>query len=165
MYSYTVKPGDTLFSISEDFRTPYQSILQANSLPDPDMIIPGQQIAIPGFPDPVTLPYTIEVSIGRRQLTLLENGSVIKTYPVAIGRMLFETPTGEFIIVNRAPNPGGPFGVLWLSLSKKGYGIHGTNDPSSIGQAVSRGCVRMFNEDVLELGSLVPNGTKVLIKA
>ncbi|PYZ98291.1 L,D-transpeptidase [Alteribacter lacisalsi] len=163
MYTYTVRPGDTLYSIAEDFRTPYQTILEANTLPDPNIITPGQSIMIPGFPDPATIPYSIEVSIGQRQLTLFENRTVKKTYPVAVGRMLFETPVGEFIIVNRAPNPGGPYGVLWLSLSRKGYGIHGTNDPSSIGQAVSRGCVRMFNEDVLEVGAIVPNGTRVTI--
>jgi lipoprotein-anchoring transpeptidase ErfK/SrfK len=61
-------------------------------------------------------------------------------------------------------NPGGPFGVLWLSLSKQGYGIHGTNDPSSIGKAVSHGCVRMHNRDVLQLAEKVPNGTRVIIR-
>lgn len=87
----------------------------------------------------------------------------MKTYPIAVGKMLTTTPVGQFVIVNREPNPGGPFGALWLSLSKKGYGIHGTNDPSSIGKAVSKGCIRMHNSDVLELASLVPNGTSVVI--
>ncbi len=78
--------------------------------------------------------------------------------------MVTATPIGDFVIVNRQTNPGGPFGAMWLSLSKLHYGIHGTNDPSSIGKAVSHGCIRMFNKDVLELSSLVPNGTKVLIR-
>ena len=78
--------------------------------------------------------------------------------------MLFETPIGNYIIVNKQPNPGGPFGAMWMSLSKEHYGIHGTNDPSSIGNAVSRGCVRMYNQDVLQLASIVPNGTPVSIR-
>jgi len=53
---------------------------------------------------------------------------------------------------------------MWMSLSKEHYGIHGTNDPSSIGKAVSRGCVRMYNQDVLQLASIVPNGTPVSIR-
>ncbi|WP_026689628.1 L,D-transpeptidase family protein [Alteribacter aurantiacus] len=164
MYQHIVKAGETLFSISEDYRTPYQVILQANQLPNPNLIFVGQAIIIPGIPDPDQIPYSILVSISNRTLTLYENNRVVAVYPIAVGRMLFDTPIGDFIIVNREPNPGGPFGALWLSLSKKSYGIHGTNDPSSIGQAVSRGCVRMFNNDVLELGSIVPNGTRVSIR-
>lgn len=53
---------------------------------------------------------------------------------------------------------------MWLSLSKKSYGIHGTNDPSSIGKAVSKGCIRMYNAQVNELAKIVPNGTGVYIR-
>lgn len=59
---------------------------------------------------------------------------------------------------------GGPFGAMWLNLSKVHYDIHGTNDPSLIGKAVSLGCIRMYNQDVIELASIVPNGTRVIIK-
>lgn len=78
--------------------------------------------------------------------------------------MLTQTPIGEFVIVNREPEPGGPYGAMWLSLSKYGYGIHGTNNPSSIGQSVSKGCIRMYNQDVLQLARIVPNGTRVIIQ-
>lgn len=77
--------------------------------------------------------------------------------------MLTSTPFGNFVIINKAPNPGGPFGTLWMSLSKEHYGIHGTNNPSSIGKAVSKGCIRMYNKDVEELASIVPIGTAVFI--
>ncbi len=164
MYQHIVQPGETLFSISEDFRTPYAAILQANVIPNPNMIYVGQVIVIPGIPDPNQIPYAITVSISGRTLTLYDNEGVQKVYPIAVGRMLFDTPVGEFVIVNRAPNPGGPYGTMWLSLSKKSYGIHGTNDPSSIGKAVSRGCVRMYNHDVEELAAIVPNGTSVSIR-
>ena len=77
--------------------------------------------------------------------------------------MLHDTPTGNYIIINKAPNPGGPFGTMWMSISKIHYGIHGTNDPSSIGKYVSKGCIRMHNRDVEELAKTIPIGTSVTI--
>lgn len=107
--------------------------------------------------------YSITVNVSNRELTLYQDGSLIKTYPVGIGKMLTPTPTGIYTIINKAPNPGGPFGVMWMGLSKPHYGIHGTNDPSSIGKVVSHGCIRMYNQDVLELSRKVPVGTTVTI--
>lgn len=161
---HTVKAGETLWSISEDYRTPIQSIIKANPGINPNMILIGQKIKIPGFPAPETLPYSIIVDLSDRKLTLLQNGQTQKVYPVGVGRMLHETPTGSYIIINKAPNPGGPYGTMWMSLSKKHYGIHGTNDPSSIGKYVSRGCIRMHNKDVEELAKTVPIGTSVQIR-
>lgn len=150
--------------IARDYRRTLAEVLAVNRLTNPNIIVPGQQIIIPGLPDANTIPYTIEISIANRRLVLKDKGIVMKTYPIAVGRMLYDTPVGDFIIVNRQPNPGGPFGAMWLSLSKLSYGIHGTNDPSSIGNAVSKGCVRMYNQDVLDLASIVPNGTLVFIR-
>ncbi|WP_449809677.1 L,D-transpeptidase family protein [Metabacillus arenae] len=147
-----------------DYRTSVQTLIAANRLQNPNQLRVGQPITIPGLPDPQTIPYQIAISVGKKQLTLFRNGQVMKTYPIATGKILTATPIGEFVIVNREPNPGGPFGAMWLSLSKIHYGIHGTNDPSSIGKAVSLGCVRMYNQDVLELSSIVPNGTRVYIR-
>lgn len=107
--------------------------------------------------------YSINVNVSTRRLTLYRDGNVVKSYPVGIGKMLTPTPTGTYSIINKAPNPGGPFGVMWMGLSKPHYGIHGTNNPSSIGKVVSHGCIRMFNEDVLQLARLVPIGTPVTI--
>lgn len=108
--------------------------------------------------------YRIIVDLSDRRLHLLQDDRVVHTYPIAVGRMLMQSPVGEFRIINKAPNPGGPFGVLWMGLSKPHYGIHGTNDPSSIGKAVSHGCIRMYNADVLSLSRYVPIGTRVTIR-
>lgn len=108
--------------------------------------------------------YRIIVDLSDRKLYLLENDTVKRQFRVAIGKMLTATPTGEFTIVNKQANPGGPYGAYWLGLSKKGYGIHGTNNQSSIGKSVSLGCVRMYNDDVRELAGLVPVGTRVTIR-
>jgi L,D-transpeptidase ErfK/SrfK len=161
---HIVKPGDTLYKISVDYRITLQQLYAANPGVNYKQLYVGQKINIPGLPDPNTIPYNIQISIGKRKLSLFNNGKLVKIYPIAVGKMLSGTPTGEFVIVNRQMNPGGPYGVMWLSLSKQGYGIHGTNDPSSIGKAVSKGCVRMYNRDVLQLAELVPNGTRVIIQ-
>ncbi len=161
---HTVKRGETLLQISRDYRTPIEVILGANpQITSPDLIIAGQLIEIPGFLDPNTIPYQIDVSVNNRVLSLYHNGALLKQYPIATGRILHETPFGNFIVINKAPFPGGPFGTMWMSLSKEHYGIHGTNDPSSIGQAVSRGCIRMYNHDVEELARTIPIGTPVFI--
>jgi L,D-transpeptidase ErfK/SrfK len=163
---HTIKRGETLYSISRDYRVSIARILAANPMiTNLNMIHVGQTILIPGLPSPETIPYQIIISKSNRTLKLLRNQTLIKTYPIAVGKMLTQTPNGSFVIVNRQPNPGGPFGVMWLSLSKAGYGIHGTNNPSSIGQSVSHGCVRMYNQDVLELAKQVPNGTRVIIQS
>lgn len=108
--------------------------------------------------------YRIIVDLSDRRLYLLDGNTVIRGYPVGIGRMLTRTPAGEYTMINKHPDPGGPFGVLWMGLSRPHYGIHGTNMPSSIGKEVSHGCIRMQNKDVLELSSLVPIGTRVTIR-
>ncbi|CAM3685399.1 L,D-transpeptidase family protein [Mesobacillus zeae] len=158
---HIVKRGETLASLSADFRRSQSEIIAANR---GKPIIPGQAIVIPGLPEPSSIPFSILVSVSRKKLTIFRNGKVFKTYPIATGKMLTRTPFGTFIIVNREPNPGGPFGAMWLSLSKRGYGIHGTNKPSSIGQSVSKGCIRMYNKDVLELARIIPNGTLTIIR-
>ncbi|HWI55285.1 MAG TPA: L,D-transpeptidase [Desulfobacteria bacterium] len=107
--------------------------------------------------------YSITVSLNQRRLHLLQDTILLKSYPVGIGKILTTTPTGTFRIINKAPNPGGPFGVMWMGLSRPHYGIHGTNNPQSIGKQVSKGCVRMHNRDVLELARIVPIGTPVTI--
>ncbi|WP_273131002.1 L,D-transpeptidase family protein [Bacillus weihaiensis] len=161
---HTVKPNETLGSIALDYRTSVNKLVRANQLTDPNLLFIGQQIQIPHIPNPDTIPYQIIVSVSKRRLTLYANGQVSKEYPIAVGKQVTATPIGNYVIVNREPNPGGPFGAMWLSLSKIHYGIHGTNNPTSIGKAVSLGCIRMYNHDVLELASIVPNGTRVIIR-
>ncbi|EDL65922.1 L,D-transpeptidase family protein [Bacillus sp. SG-1] len=163
MYQHSVKPGETLWSISEDYRVSFRELVRTNNITNPNLILVGQKITIPGLPDPNQIPLSIHVSTSQRKLTLQRNGTVVKTYPIAVGKMLSATPVGQYVIINKAPNPGGPFGTMWMSLSKKHYGIHGTNNPASIGKAVSKGCIRMYNSDVEELARTIPIGTRVVI--
>ncbi|MFT9497897.1 L,D-transpeptidase family protein [Anaerosolibacter sp.] len=80
----------------------------------------------------------------------------------SFGKPSTASPTGTFKITEKAPNPGGVFGTRWMRFYKD-YGIHGTNNPASIGKAVSNGCIRMYNQDVNYVYSLAPIGTEVTI--
>ncbi len=116
----------------------------------------------------------IVINIASRTLTLFNEDSIEKIYPVAVGRSSksTQTPTGSFKILNKIVNPyyrklkipGGspsnPLGVRWLGF-RSNYGIHGNSDPKSIGTTASAGCVRMYNYDVKELYEKVAVNTKV----
>ncbi len=109
--------------------------------------------------------YSIVINTQAHTLTLNKDGKAFKTYPAAIGKPSTPTPKGSFRIVNKAVNPGGPFGARWMGINAPGggYGIHGTNNPGSIGKSISHGCVRLLNQDVIELYNLVPVETSVTI--
>ena len=116
----------------------------------------------------------IVISIPDRKLALIENGKVVKIYGTAVGAPGTPSPSGTFTIIRRVPNPtwyhaghvvkpgkNNPVGTRWIGLSQKGYGIHGTNAPASIGHNVSHGCIRMRNRDVEELFEHVKIGDVV----
>ena len=105
----------------------------------------------------------INVSTSKHQLKLFDGNRLLKTYPIAVGKILTPSPSGTYTIINKQHHPGGPFGVLCMGLSRPHYGIHGTNNPALIGRNVSHGCIRMHNHDVLDLSSRVSIGTAVVI--
>jgi len=117
------------------------------------------------------------VSIPDHQMALIEDGQVKKVYSVATGKQSTPSPTGSFHIVVRvvdptyyhegkviAPGAHNPLGNRWMGLDRKGYGIHGTNAPQSIGKSASHGCIRMAKRDLEELFSLVKAGDEVEIR-
>lgn len=121
----------------------------------------------------------IKIEKETNQLILYKDGVVQKVYPVATGRTPEKTPEGKFEIITKFVKPGwksvpggvpeNPLGERWLGFRVNGdegrtYGIHGTNDPSSIGSYASSGCIRMYNHDVIELYNIVPMGTPVQIE-
>lgn len=123
---------------------------------------------------------SIVVNIPGFTLYLYENGVVVREYPISIGSELKPSILGETTIVNKVtdptyypprwwerglspipPGPNNPVGTRWMGLGFPSYGIHGTNNPDSIGTAASSGCIRMRNSDVEELSALVQVGTPV----
>jgi lipoprotein-anchoring transpeptidase ErfK/SrfK len=130
-----------------------------------------QTPSIPITPAPKRV---IVVSLEDKKLALVEEGRVEKIYTVAIGKPSTPSPTGTFTIARRVknptythdgktilPGPGNPVGTRWMGLSIKGYGIHGTNEPKSIGKAASHGCIRMAKKDLEEMYAMVSIGDTV----
>ena len=62
------------------------------------------------------------------------------------------------------PGPNNPVGITWIALNKKGIGLHGTNEPETIGRAASHGCIRLANWDAFKLFDMVQKGEKVIIE-
>ncbi len=121
-------------------------------------------------------PYWIKINIPAFTLTLFSGKAPVKTYPIAVGKLASPSRMGTCKVVEKAkyptwyppdgrppvpPGPDNPISCRWLGLSWSGYGIHGTNNPASIGKAVTLGCIRMHDKDVMELFDIVPVGTKV----
>jgi lipoprotein-anchoring transpeptidase ErfK/SrfK len=116
----------------------------------------------------------VVVSIPDRKLAVMEEGRVVRTFETAVGAPGTPSPVGAFTVVSRLEDPtwytkgkvvrpgkANPLGTRWLGLSVKGYGIHGTNAPSSIGRNASHGCIRMRNRDVEQLFEMISVGDAV----
>lgn len=125
---------------------------------------------------PVRDTRVVVVSLADRKLAVTERGNVLAQFQVAVGARVSPSPLGEFTIVTRVANPtyyhhgsviptgkDNPVGTRWIGLSKKGYGIHGTNAPRSIGHAASHGCIRLRNRDMEQLFTMVQVGDLVEI--
>lgn len=131
-------------------------------------------------PNPLPGDPFIIVNKSTNQVAFIANEQIVKVYPVATGKTMDLTPEGIFTITVKAIHPyyrklniqGGapnnPLGTRWIGFDAEDtdgrtYGIHGTNQPSSIGKYVSQGCIRLQNKDVEELFQWVPLGTKIFI--
>ncbi|MCL6450134.1 MAG: L,D-transpeptidase family protein [Acetobacteraceae bacterium] len=112
------------------------------------------------------------------ELRFYRGGELVAVYPVAIGQPQHPTPVGDFSIKHKVvdptwyppgggspvpPGPSNPLGSKWLGLSLEHYGMHGTNQPESIGRPVSLGCVRLSEAGIAELFGQVAVGTPVSI--
>lgn len=155
---YVVRRGDSVYSIARVFELTAADIFAANPNLTENLFV-GQILCIPQ--NPVQLEFRINVSA--KTLSVYRSGVLIKEYPIATGKADTPTPLGVFTIINKQLDPGGPYGTRWLGLSIRGYGIHGTNAPESIGTAASNGCIRMFNSDIEDLFDITNTGTVVRI--
>ena len=130
----------------------------------------------------------IKLDTKANMLEVHEGDKLIAAYPVTVGSTHTASPVGEWKVRGIAkmpkfrydkemlkhgqrsgnfyvlpPGPRNPVGVMWIALNKKGIGIHGTNDPGSIGHAASHGCVRLANWDVVRLATKIKSGDSVSI--
>jgi L,D-transpeptidase ErfK/SrfK len=128
-------------------------------------------------PEPGDDSLRIVVNVPAKRLALVQGATLVRVYPIAVGRPWTQTPRGSFRILQKAkdptwapkgrapvpPGPGNPLGTRWMRISPSGYGIHATNEPNSIGQARSHGCIRMSRVDAEDLFERVVLGTPVEI--
>jgi lipoprotein-anchoring transpeptidase ErfK/SrfK len=118
----------------------------------------------------------VYVSKVEKAVYFYSGGRLTHIWPCAIGKPETPTPTGKFEVTTTIekptwywrgeaipPGPDNGLGDWFIGISKKAYGLHGTNEPPSIGTAASHGCIRMYNEDAGELVTLVSPGTPVVI--
>jgi lipoprotein-anchoring transpeptidase ErfK/SrfK len=123
--------------------------------------------------------YGVKVELAAHRLTVTQRGEPILEAPIGVGTQETPTPGGVYYIKEllQPPDPNGAYGAYAYGLS--GFsnvleefnggdgviGIHGTNDPASIGQDVSHGCIRVTNEVITEIAGYLPLGTPVEIVA
>ena len=166
-----IKPGS---------ETASQAANEADDQPETQTPTPGESAG----PRNVS----IKVDTKTNRLGVFEAEKLIAAYPVTIGSAHNMSPIGEWKVrgISKlptfrydkemlehgersgnfhmlAPGPRNPVGVMWIALNKKGIGIHGTNDPGSIGRAASHGCIRLANWDVVRLATKIKTGDKVSI--
>jgi lipoprotein-anchoring transpeptidase ErfK/SrfK len=167
---YTIVAGDSLGKLAQKFGTTVDLIKKSNNL-SRDLIRVGDRLRIyQGH-------FAVNVNKTTNELRLTDNGKFFKRYRVGTGEYS-KTPVGEFKITTRIANPpwwradgktipfGDPeniLGTYWLGLNVPGYGIHGTWDTNSIGRQATAGCIRLANDDIGELYTILPVGTTVVI--
>ena len=148
---------------------------------------PETQASTPGERD-ASRNVSIKIDTKTNMLGVFENEKLIAAYPVTIGSGQTASPIGEWKVRGVAklpkfrydkemlkhgersgnfymlpPGPRNPVGVMWIALNKKGIGIHGTDDPGSIGRSASHGCIRLANWDVVRLATKIRAGDQVSI--
>jgi L,D-transpeptidase ErfK/SrfK len=181
-FTYEVKAGETLYTLGLRYKLAIEHLMWANGLAGM-AVKPGTRLLIPAAHVlPATLEDGLVVNLPERGMYLFKNHQPIAFYPCAIGMGgRFATPLGDAKVVNRQvdptwsppewseikkpvpPGPGNPLGDRWIGLSMDGVGLHGTNQPMSIGQNASHGCMRMYPAVIHQLFEQVHLGMPVRI--
>lgn len=167
---YVVRRGDVLERIARQYSVTWQYLARLNRI-DPKRIRPGQKLKV------IRGPFAAFVDLSDFELTVHLKGYYVKRYPVGIGKD-GASPVGRFVVRKKVENPQyttpegkvipaddptNPVGEYWIDIGD-GYGIHGTIDPQSVGRAESRGCIRLRNDDIAELFTLLVVGSEVVIR-
>ncbi len=161
--------GDSLVKIAKKYNTTIELLRRSNNLTG-DIVRLGDKLRV------WTSPFNVFVDKSQNILILKEGNEVVRVYSVSTGENN-STPVGTFKITTKLENPvwfnkgivvppespQNVLGTRWLGFDIPGYGIHGTVEPDNIGKQVTAGCVRMRNEEVEELYSILPIGTEVVV--
>ena len=167
---YEVQSGDFLQRVAPKYGLNWEYLAALNRI-DPRRVRAGQKLKV------IKGPFSAFVDLSDFELTVHCHGFFVKRYSIGTGRD-GSTPIGKFAVLDRIASPqytdpngrvieGGqptnPLGTHWIDLGDS-YGIHGTIEPNSIGKAESAGCVRMRNEDVVEVYNFLVKGSEVVIR-
>jgi len=166
---HEIVTGDSLAKIAKKYNTTIEFLKRSNNLKS-DVVRLGDKLRI------WNANFNIFVDKSQNILVLKDGSEIVKVYSVSTGENN-STPIGNFKIVNKLENPvwfnkgmvvppespANVLGTRWMGFELEGYGIHGTTEPQAIGKQVTAGCVRMVNEQVEELYSIVPIGTEVVV--
>jgi LysM repeat protein len=180
--TYLVRPGDSLEAIGRRFKVPYETLMHINRIQDARGLQAGQRIKV------IKGPFHVKIHRSTFALDLYLQDTFVRSFKVALGAPGNDTPTGLWRVqeggklvqppwydkkANRnyqPTDPDYPLGPRWIELDglsgeakgRTGFAIHGTKDPDKIGTAVSQGCIRMLNDDVILLYDLMcPLASKV----
>lgn len=167
--AYVVQPGDTLQSIGEKFQVPWQLLAKINGVAPAQLQIGSELKVVPG-------PFDAVVDLDEYLLTLYVQGRYAGRFRIGVGQEN-STPVGEYVVQQKledpvyygpdqqiaADDPANPLGERWIDLGN-GLGIHGTNNPESIGKAESQGCVRLSPVDVADVYDILSVGSRVVIR-
>ena len=123
----------------------------------------------------------LEIKLSDRRVYVYQNDKVKTSFPIAVGRAGWETPTGSYEVMQMIRNPSwqnpftgevippgsdNPLGTRWIAFWTDGsnfIGFHGTPNEESVGTPASHGCIRMYDRDVQKLFEMVGVGTKVSV--
>jgi L,D-transpeptidase ErfK/SrfK len=191
VYIVRVQENETLVDLAREHAVGFEEIRIAN--PNVSIWAPktGTEVLIPArriLPD---VPREgIVINLSEMRLYYYSGPGVVETYPISVGREEFATPVGLTRTTARMrdpswnpprsireeaaargeppppvvpPGPDNPLGRHAILLNLPSYLIHGTNQPDGVGMRASRGCIRMFPEDIESLFDRVPSGTQVNI--
>jgi lipoprotein-anchoring transpeptidase ErfK/SrfK len=158
-----------------------QKPLPLNAAAARGKVVPGNSINAVSTPSKSNVKLIIDLS--DRRVYLYRQEQVVTSYPIAIGQAGWETPLGSFYVLAMQRDPkwqhpitgevippgaANPLGKRWIGFLSEGrthIGFHGTNQEELIGQAVSHGCIRMRNRDVIALYDQITQGTPVDVRS
>jgi L,D-transpeptidase ErfK/SrfK len=186
MGMHTVQPGETLLDIARKYDLGISELTAFYPEKDPWVLEEGSQLQIPAlWILPPSKSRDIVINVPEMRLYRFHpKKESVSTYPVTVGEEETPTPLGTFRIVDREIDPewnipaklqhkysqkimqagdDNPIGKYWLGLSRRGYGIHGTDNAWSVGRILSNGCIRLYPEDIEKLFPDVPKGAVVEI--
>ena len=124
----------------------------------------------------IEITHDVRIYLAEHRLDLYEYGQKVKSYAIGVGKVETPSPLGEFYIVEKIvpENTDGDYGVMAMGTTafsetiqnwpgRAQVGIHGTNAPDTIGKDTTHGCIRLLNDEIMELSQVVHLGTPVFI--